>query len=171
MENWMKHELFHLNNDLSWWHDMIHDNMSSHDIRHMTSRHDFMSIKFDIWLLLDVAVSELERWFYFCFARYLGREIHSYYRRLGYLHACIHAWLWNWRSRHSLRDLSYLCLYSSYRNDFLLYRKNFRSGNSFKLSPFAWLPRLTLKLNVTSWSTWHVISACICATAMIFSVS
>ena len=104
MENWKKHELFHSNNEVSWWHDMTHDNMSSHDIRHMTSRHDFMSIKFDIWLLLYVAVSELERWFYFCFARYLGREIHSYYRRLGDLHACIHAWPWNWRSRHGLCD-------------------------------------------------------------------
>ena len=156
MENWIKHELFHSNNEVSWWHDMTHDNMSSHDIRHMTSRHDFMSIKFDIWLLLYVAVSELERWFYFCFAQYLGREIHSYYRRLGDLHACIHAWPWNWRSRHGLRDLCYLCLYLSYRDDFLLFRKDFRSGNSFQLSPFAWPSRLTLKLNVTSWSTWHM---------------
>ena len=51
-----------------------------------------------------------------------------------------------------------------------LFRKDFRSGNSFQLSPFAWPPCLTLKLNVTSWSTWHnnVISACICVTAMIF---
>ena len=120
MENWIKHELFHSNNEVSWWHDMTHDNMSSHDIRHMTSRHDFISIKFDIWLLLYVAVSELERWFYFCFARYLGREIHSNYRRLGDLHACIHAWPWNWRSRHGLRDLCYLCLYLSYRDDFFV---------------------------------------------------
>ena len=116
MENWIKHELFHLNNEISWWHDMTHDNMSSHDIRHMTSRHDLISIKFDIWLLLYVAVRELERWFYFCFARYLGQEIHFNYRRLGDLHACIHAWPWNWRSRHGLRDLCYLCLYLSYSN-------------------------------------------------------
>ena len=46
------------------------------DIRHMTSRHDFISITFDICFLLYVAVSELEPWFYFYFARYLGREIH-----------------------------------------------------------------------------------------------
>ena len=46
MKNWIKHELFHLNNEISWWHDMTHDNMSSHDICHMTSRHDFISIKF-----------------------------------------------------------------------------------------------------------------------------
>ena len=118
MENWKKHELFHSNNEISWWHDMTPDNMSSHDIRHMTWRRDFISIKFDIWLLLYVAVSELERWFYFCFARYLGREIHSNYRRLGDLHACIHAWPWNWRSRHGLRDICYLCLYLSYRDDF-----------------------------------------------------
>ena len=35
----------------------------------------------------------------------------------------------------------------------LLFRKDFRSGNSFQLSPFAWPPCLTLKLNVTPWST------------------
>ena len=81
MENWIKHEVFHLNNEIPWWHDMTHDNMSSHDIRHMTSRHDFISIKFDILLLLYVAVGELERWFYFCFAQYSGREIHSNLRR------------------------------------------------------------------------------------------
>ena len=39
---------------------------------------------------------------------------------------------------------------------FFLFRKDFRSGNSFQLSPFAWPSRLTLKLNVTSWSTWHM---------------
>ena len=38
----------------------------------------------------------------------------------------------------------------------LLFRKDFRSENSFQLSPFAWSPCLTLKLNVTSWSTWHM---------------
>ena len=38
----------------------------------------------------------------------------------------------------------------------LLFRKDFRSGNSFQLSPFAWPSRLTLKLNVTSWSTWRM---------------
>ena len=120
MENWIKHELFHLNNEILWWHDVIHDNMSSHDIRDMTSRHDFISIKLDIWLLLNVAVSELERWFYFCFKRYWGQEIHSNYRRLRDLHACLHAWPWNWRSRHGLRDFCYFCLYTSYRDDFFV---------------------------------------------------
>ena len=38
----------------------------------------------------------------------------------------------------------------------LLFRKDFRSGNSFQLSPFAWPPFLTLKLDVTSWSTRHM---------------
>ena len=69
MENWIKHELYHLNNEILWWHDVTHDTMSSHDIRDMTSMHDFISIRLNIWLLLYVAVSELERWFYFCFAR------------------------------------------------------------------------------------------------------
>ena len=79
---------------------------TSHDVKARLPKH-----KIDIWLLLYVDVSELERWFYFRFARYLGREIHSNYRRLGDLHACIHAWPWNWRSRHGLRDLCYRCLY------------------------------------------------------------
>ena len=113
MENWITHALFHLNNETSWWNDMTHDNMSSHGIRHMTWRRDFISIKFYIWLLLYVAGSELERWFYFCCARHLGLEIHADYRQVGDLHACIHAWPWNWKSRHGLRDLCYLCLYSS----------------------------------------------------------
>ena len=39
---------------------------------------------------------------------------------------------------------------------FLLFRKKFRSRNSFQLSLFAWPSRLTLKLKVTSWSTWHM---------------
>jgi len=30
---------------------MTHDNMSSHDIRHMTSRYDFVSMKFDIFYM------------------------------------------------------------------------------------------------------------------------
>ena len=42
--------------------------------------------KMDIWLLLYVAVSELEQWFCLCFARYLGKKIHSNYLRLRNLH-------------------------------------------------------------------------------------
>ena len=118
METWMKHDLYHLNNEVLWWHDLIHDNMSSRDIRDirdMTSRHDFISTKFYIWLLLYVAVSELKRWFYYCFTRYLCQEIHYSYRRLRDLNA----WPWNRRSRHGLRDFCYLCLYSSYSDDFI----------------------------------------------------
>ena len=131
--------------------------MSSHDIRHMTSRHDFMNIKFGIWHLVYVAVSEQERWFYFRFARYLGREIHSHYRRLGDLHIM--------HSRVTLKlkvtswstwPLLSLLVFVLPRWFFLLFRKDFRSGNSFQLSPLAWPSRLTLKLNVTSWSTWHM---------------
>ena len=128
MENWIKRDMYHLNNDILWWHDVTHDNMSSHDIRDMTSRHDFIGIKLDIWLLPYVAVSELERWFYICFARYLGQEVHSDYRGLRDLHA----WPWNWKSRQGLRDFYYLCLYLSYTAMiFLLFRKVFRLRNSF----------------------------------------
>ena len=132
---------------------MTHGNMSSHDIRHMTSRHDFMSIKFDIWLLLYVAVSEPERWFYFCFARYSGREIHSYYRRLGDLHACIHGWPWNWRSRHDLRDLCYLCLYFFYHDNFSCFvrilgqeiHSKYRRLRDLHARPWNWMLRHGLR--------------------------
>ena len=36
----------------------------------------------------------------------------------------------------------------------MLLREDFRSRNSFQLSPFAWLSHVTLKLKVTSRSTW-----------------
>ena len=51
-----------------------------------------------------------------------------------------------------------------------LFRKVFGSGNSFELLPLAWFLRMTLKLRVTSWSTWHLLflGTCICPTAMIF---
>ena len=169
IENWIKHELFHSNNELSWWHDMTHNNMSSHDIRHMTSRHDFMSIKiwhliscicrcewtgamilllfrtifrsrntfslspigwpshmhshvtlklkvtsWSTWPLLSLLVFVLPRWFCCCFVRILGQEIHSNYRHLRNLHA----WPWNWMSRHGLRDICHFCLYFCYRKDF-----------------------------------------------------
>ena len=154
MENWIKHELFHSNNEVSWWHDMTHDNMSSHDIRHMTSRHDFMNIKFDIWLLLYVAVSESERWFYLCFC---------FRSRNTFLLSPI-GWPSRMHSRVTLKlkvtswstwPLLSLLVFVLPRW-FFLFRKDFRSGNSFQLSPFAWPSRLTLKLNVTSWSTWHM---------------
>ena len=66
------------------------------------------------WLLLSPLVFVLLQWF-FCFVRLLDHWIHSNYRCLHDLHA----WPWNWRSRHVLRDFSYLCLYMSYRNAFL----------------------------------------------------
>ena len=85
--------------------------MSSHDIRDMTARHDFISIKLDIiWLLLYVAVSELERWFYICLARYLRQGIHSNNRRLRDLHACLQRDPETEGSRHVLRDFCYFCL-------------------------------------------------------------
>ena len=153
MENWIKHELFHLNNKISWWYDMTHDNMSSHNICHMTSRHDFIRIKYDIWLLQYVAVSELERWFYFHFARYLGRKIHSNYRRLGDFQECIYAWPWNWKSRHGLRELFCLCLYLSYRDDFFCFvmilgqklHSNYRRLRGPHAWPWNWMSRHGLR--------------------------
>ena len=40
---------------------------------------------------------------------------------------------------------------------FLLFRKDFKSGNSFQLLPFAWPLCLTLKLNVTSFLSVFVL--------------
>ena len=146
-----------LNNEILWRHDVTHDNMSSHDIRGMTSMHDFISIKLDIWLLLYMSVyrvSELERWFYFCFARYLGREIqHS---KLSPFACPSRVTLKLKVTSRSIREFCYLCLYSSYRDEFRVV-KVFRSRKSFQISPFAWPLRLTLKLKVTSWSTWFLL--------------
>ena len=38
MEQWIKHKLYHLKSEILWWHDVTHDNMSSHHIRDITSR-------------------------------------------------------------------------------------------------------------------------------------
>ena len=172
MENWIKHELFHSNNEVSWWHDMSRDNMSSHDIRYMTyvirqgmtyehkiwhltscicrcewtgemillpfrkifrSRNTFLllpigwpshmhsrvTLKLKVtswytWPLLSLLVFVLSQWFFGCFVRILGQEIHSNYR-----HLCdLHAWPWNWMSRHGQRDICDFCLYLCYRKIF-----------------------------------------------------
>ena len=62
---------------------------------------------------LSLLVFFLPRWFLCCFVWFLGLGIHSNYRR-SHDH---HAWSWNWRSRHGLRDFCYFCLYLSYRDD------------------------------------------------------
>ena len=54
------------------WTTKYYDDMTwlmtiCHHMTYVLSMHDFISIKLNIWLLLYVAVSELERWFYFCF--------------------------------------------------------------------------------------------------------
>ena len=144
--------------------------MSSHDIRDMTSRHDFIIIKFDIWLLLYVAVSELERWFHFCFARYSGQEKHSNYRRLRDLHACLQAWPWNWRSRHGLRDLCSFGLYVSNRDDFFCFVRFLDLGIHCN-KPIAIC--VSLKYDFATQchvmvSVTFVISACMCPTVMTF---
>ena len=90
----------------------------------------------------------------FCFLCFLGQESHSNYCQLRDLYA----WPWNWRSRHGLRDFCYLCLYLSYRIEFFLFRKVFRSRNSFQLLPFGLPSLVTLKLKVMSWSTWLLLS-------------
>ena len=69
------------------------------------------------WPLLSLLVFVLPRWLFCCFVRILGQEIHSNYRRLRGLHA----WPWNWMSRHGLRDICHFCLYLCYRNDFFCF--------------------------------------------------
>ena len=58
------------------------------------------------WPLLSLLVFVLPRWFFCCFVRILGQEIHSNYRHLRDLHA----WPWNWMSRYGLRDICHFCL-------------------------------------------------------------
>ena len=48
------------------------------------------------WPLLSLLVFDLSQWFFCCFVRILGQEIHSNYRRSRDLNA----WPWNWMSRH-----------------------------------------------------------------------
>ena len=45
---------------------------------------------------------------------------------------------------------------------FMLFREVFRYRNSFQLSPFAWPSRVTLKLKVTSRSTWLLLFMLVC---------
>ena len=68
-----------------------------------------------MWPLLSLLVYVLSQWFFCCFVRILGQEIHSNYRRSRNLHA----WPWNWMLRHGLRDICHLCLYLCYRKDFI----------------------------------------------------
>ena len=167
MDNWMKHELFDLSNRTSWWHDSwqyVFTWHTSHDVKAWLYKHKIWHLTSSIY----VPMSELELWFYFCFARYPGPKIHSDYRRLSDLHACNHAWPWSWRSRHGLRDLCYLCLYLSYHEGFLLFRKDFRSGNFIPTIAVCVASMLDLE---TEWHVLvyvtYVIYACICATARI----
>ena len=134
--------------------------MTWHDSwQYVITWHTSHDVKHKIWhLTSSICRCEwtIERWFYFCFARYLGREIHSNYRRLGDLYACIKAWPWNWRSRHGLHDLCYLCLYLSYRDDLFVVLYKFQVRKCIATIAFAYPSRLTLKLNVTSWSMWYM---------------
>ena len=65
------------------------------------------------WPLLSVLVFVLPRWFFCCFVRIFDPEIHSSYHRFRGLHA----WPWNWMSRHGLRDTCHICLYLCYHDD------------------------------------------------------
>ena len=68
------------------------------------------------WLSLSLLVFVLPHWIFFCFVMFSGHWIHSNYCQL----CDLNAWPWIWRSRHGLRDLGYLCLYSSYSDDFFV---------------------------------------------------
>ena len=141
MENWIKHELYHLNNEVLWWHDVTHDNMSSYDICDMTSMHDLISIKLNIWLLLYVAVSELERWFYFCFAWW--RWNYRVNRYIPTIAVCV---TFTRAFRRDLETEGHVMVYVTFVISacicptamiFLLFRRVVRSRNSFQLSLFA----------------------------------
>ena len=159
MENWLKHELFHSNNEVSWWHDMTRDNMSSHDIRHMTYvTRQGMTYGHKIWHLTSCI----------CRCEWTGTMILLPFRtifRSRNIFTIAHWVTFTHAFTHDLETGGHVMVYVTFVISacicpiamiFLLFRKDLRSGNSFQLSPFAWPSRLTLKLNVTSWSTWHM---------------
>ena len=118
----------------------------------MTSSMTSKASYFKAWFLILVVV--VLEWWTFLFPRFLGQKSHSNYCQLRDRHA----WPWNWRSRYGLRDFCFIsaCIYST-AMIFMLFREVFRSRNSFQLLPFAWQSRVTLKLKVTSRSTWLLL--------------
>ena len=86
---------------------------------------------------------------FFCFLSFLGKKSHSNYCQLR----DHHAWSWN-RVYVTFIISACICLTAMI---FMLFRNVFRSRKSFQLSPFAWLSCVTLKLKVTSWSTWFLL--------------
>ena len=136
------------------WHDSwqyVITWHTSHDVKAWLHKHE-------IWHLTS-SMCRCE-WtgamIYFCFARYLGLEIHSNYRRLV---------TFTYAFTRDLETKGHIMVYVTFVISacicitamiFLLFHKDFRSGNLFQLSSFAWPSRLSLKLNVTSWSTWHM---------------
>ena len=141
MENWIKHELFHSNNEVSWWLDMTHDNMSSHDIRHMTYViRQGMTYEHKIWHLTScLCRCEWTGAMILLPFRTIFRSRNTFLLSIG--------WPSHMHSRVTLKlkvtswstwPLLSLLVFDLSQWFFLLFRKDFRSGNSFQLSPFAW---------------------------------
>ena len=101
-----------------------------------------------------LVVVVLERWTFFCFLCFLGQESHSNYCQLRDLYTYLET------GGHVMVYVTFVisaCICPTALN-FFLFRKVFRSRNSFQLLPFAWPSRVTLKLKVMSWSTWLLLS-------------
>ena len=99
---------------------------------------------------LSLLVFILPRWFLCCFVRMLGLGIHSNYRRSR----DHHAWFWNWRSRHGLRDFCYFCLYLSYWDEIFCFVRLLVQGIHSNYCQLRDLHAWPWKPKVTSLSTW-----------------
>ena len=101
------------------------------------------------WPVLSLHVFVLPRWFFCCFIKILGQEIHSNYRRLRGLHA----WTWNRKSRHvAYAYVTYVisaCICTCFVR---LLGQGIHSNYCHSRDR---LLRKTLKLRITSWSTWR----------------
>ena len=118
----------------------------------MTSSMTSKASYFKAWFLILVVVV-LEWWTFFCFLGFLGQKV------ILTIAICVTFTRDLETEGHVLAYVTFFisaCMYSTVMI-FMLLREVFRSLNSFQLSPFAWLSRVTLTLKVTSRSTWLLL--------------
>ena len=155
MENWIKHELHNLNNEILWWNDVTHDKLTI--CHHMTTWHDVKA-----WLhkhKVGYLTSSVCRW------KWTGAMILLLFRMVFRSRDIFQLSPFAWPSRVTLKlkVTDYVnfvisaCICPTAMN-LLLFRKVVRSRKSYQISPVTWPLRVTLKLKVTLWSTlWRLL--------------
>ena len=141
MENWIKHEYFYFNNEILRWHDATHDNMSSHDIRDMTSRHDFIiSIS---WIFDFFYISQWVNWSdYFTFVSHVI-QVKRYILRIA---VCV-TFTRDLETEGNVMVYVTLIISTCICPTAMIvccFVRLFRSRNSFWLLPLKWLLRMAL---------------------------